>query len=101
MRSICLTKPCGNWPRAQLRLNCWPPAAGPEACGGTGLEDRVEPTLLVADASKSIRHGALVPTLKNGYTVYSQVTLDVMDQIARAHGFDVDTPADLERARRA
>ncbi len=65
-----------------------------EACSGSGVEDRVEPSLLVADGSKSIRDGALVPTLKNGYTVYSQVTLDVMDQIARAHGFDVDTPWD-------
>ncbi|QDV04825.1 UvrABC system protein A [Planctomycetes bacterium Poly30] len=64
------------------------------ACGGTGLEDRVEPSLLVADASKSLREGALVPTLKNGYTVYSQVTLEVMDEIAHAHGFDVDTPWD-------
>ena len=62
------------------------------ACSGSGVEDRVEPALLVADGSKSIRDGALVPTLKNGYTVYSQVTLDVMDQIAHAHGFDVDTP---------
>ena len=65
-----------------------------EPCSGAGLEDRVEPALLVADGSKSIRDGALVPTLKNGYTVYSQVTLDVMDQIAHAHGFDVDTPWD-------
>lgn len=65
-----------------------------EACAGLGVEDRVEPSLLVADGSKSIRDGALVPTLKNGYTVYSQVTLDVMDEIAHAHGFSVDTPWD-------
>ncbi len=63
-----------------------------EACGGLGLEDRVAPEKLVADPRKSIRAGALRPTLKNGYTVYSQVTVDVMDQICRAHGFDVDTP---------
>lgn len=63
-----------------------------DSCAGIGVEDRVEPALLVADASRSIREGALVPTLKNGYTVYSQVTLDVMNEIAQAHGFDVDTP---------
>ncbi len=62
------------------------------ACRGLGLEDQVDPSLLVFDASKSIRAGALRPTLKNGYTVYSQVTVDVMDRICRVHGFDVDTP---------
>jgi len=62
------------------------------ACSGLGIEDHVDPELIVADASKSIRDGALVPTLANGYTVYSQVTLDVMNDICEAHGFDVDTP---------
>ena len=63
-----------------------------EGCGGLGVEDRVAPEALVADPAKSIRAGALKPTLKNGYTVYSQVTVEVMDRICRAHGFDVDTP---------
>lgn len=63
-----------------------------EACRGLGVEDQVDPALLVADPAKSIRAGALRPTLKNGYTVYSQVTVEVMDRICRAHGFDVDTP---------
>lgn len=62
------------------------------ACDGVGVEDQVAPELLVADPSKSIREGALRPTLKNGYTVYSQVTLEVMNRICGAHGFDVDTP---------
>lgn len=68
------------------------PLGACEACRGLGLEDRVDPELIVADPRKSLRAGALVPTLKNGYTVYSQVTLEVMDTICRAHGFDVDTP---------
>ena len=63
-----------------------------ETCAGVGLGDRVDPALLVQDSSKSIRAGALSPTLKSGYTVYSQVTVDVMDDICRAHGFDVDRP---------
>ncbi|MEM7307077.1 MAG: AAA family ATPase [Planctomycetota bacterium] len=63
-----------------------------EACAGLGVEDRVAPELLIADPARTIRGGALRPTLKNGYTVYSQVTVDVMDRICRAHGFDVDTP---------
>ena len=63
-----------------------------DACQGLGMEDRVSPELLVADPTKTLRAGALRPTLKSGYTVYSQVTLEVMDTICRAHGFDVDTP---------
>ncbi len=61
-----------------------------EACSGLGVEDRVDEAKIVADPSKSLREGALVPTLKNGYTVYSQVTLEVMNTICKAHGFDVD-----------
>lgn len=76
--------------RSHFSFNVAPGAC--EACGGLGVEDRVDPRLLVADPSKSIRDGALVPTLPNGYTVYSQVTLEVMDTICRAHGFDVHTP---------
>lgn len=68
------------------------PQGACEACAGLGLEDQVDPELLVADPQKSIREGALRPTLKNGYTVYSQVTLEVMNTICEAHGFDVDTP---------
>ena len=62
------------------------------SCAGLGVEDQVHPPLLVADASKSIRDGALKPTLSNGYTVYSQVTLEVMNTLCQAHGFDVHTP---------
>ena len=62
------------------------------ACQGLGLEDRLDPDLLVADPSKTIRQGALVITTPTGYVIYSQVTIDVLDQVCRAHGFDVDTP---------
>ncbi len=68
------------------------PAGACDACSGLGVQDYVDPERVIRDEAKSIRDGALVPTLKSGYTVYSQVTLEVMDTIARAHGFDVDTP---------
>lgn len=68
------------------------PLGACSACDGLGVEDRVDPALLVADPTLSLRQGALRPTLKSGYTVYSQVTVDVMDRICRVHGFDVDTP---------
>ncbi len=68
------------------------PVGACEACQGHGIEDLVDLQRLVADPTRSIRDGALVPTLPSGYTMYSQVTLDVMDQLCQAHGFTVDTP---------
>ena len=62
------------------------------ACQGLGVEDRLDPQLIVADPGKTIRQGALVITTPTGYVIYSQVTIDVLDQVCRAHGFDVDTP---------
>ena len=77
------------------------PQGACESCKGLGVEDRVDPELLVADATRSLRQGALVPTTPNGYIVYSQVTVEVLERIAKAHGFDLDTPwQELEPAQR-
>ncbi len=59
-------------------------------CAGSGVEDQVDPDLIVADPSKSLRGGALVPTTPTGYIVYTQVTIDVLDTVCREHGFSVD-----------
>jgi len=61
-------------------------------CRGLGVEDRLDPALLVADASRTVRAGALRLSTPNGYLIYSQVTIDVLDQVCRAHGFNVDIP---------
>ncbi|MFH1532395.1 MAG: excinuclease ABC subunit UvrA [Pseudomonadota bacterium] len=61
-------------------------------CDGLGDVDRIDPALLVGDPSKTLREGCLAPTLKRGYIMYSQVTMDALDVVCRAHGFDVDTP---------
>ena len=61
-------------------------------CQGLGVEDRLDPDRLVADPAKTIRQGALVITTPTGYVIYSQVTIDVLDEVCRAHGFNVDTP---------
>jgi excinuclease ABC subunit A len=68
------------------------PAGACEACKGLGVEDRVDPGLLIADPARTLRQGALVPTTPTGYIVYSQVTVDVLDQVCRAHDFTVDQP---------
>ncbi|MFH1468290.1 MAG: excinuclease ABC subunit UvrA, partial [Pseudomonadota bacterium] len=62
------------------------------ACQGLGLQDQVDPALLVAHPERGLRQGALVPTTPKPYIVYSQVTMEVLDQVCRAHGFTVDTP---------
>lgn len=61
-------------------------------CKGLGLEDRLDEDLLIADPTKTLRQGALVPTTPKSYIVYSQVTMDVLNQIAQQHGFSVDQP---------
>ncbi|HZK09272.1 MAG TPA: excinuclease ABC subunit UvrA [Bacteroidales bacterium] len=61
-------------------------------CQGLGVEDRIDPQLLIADGSKSLRQGAFVITAPNGYIIYSQVTMDVLDEVCRAEGFSVDIP---------
>ena len=61
-------------------------------CKGLGEEDQIDENLLIADPALSLRQGALVPTTPTGYIVYSQVTVDVLDQVCRAHGFHVDIP---------
>jgi len=71
------------------------------ACKGLGVEDRVDPELLVADSGRTLREGALRVTTPNGYLMYSQVTLEVLDQVCRAHGFSVDLPwAELTEEQR-
>ena len=62
------------------------------ACKGLGVEDFLDPELLIADENLTLREGALVITAPNGYIIYSQVTLDVLDQVCRAEGFHIDIP---------
>ena len=56
------------------------------------MEDQVAPDLLIADPAETLREGALVPTTKSGYIVYSQVTVEVLNRVCAAHGFSVDIP---------
>ncbi|MCP4546345.1 MAG: excinuclease ABC subunit UvrA [bacterium] len=68
------------------------PTGACPACKGLGVEDRIDPELLVADPSKTLREGALVITTPTGYIIYSQVTLEVLNLVCEAHGFNVDIP---------
>jgi len=61
-------------------------------CKGLGVEDRIDVDLIVADPGKTLRQGALKITTPSGYIIYSQVTMDVLNQVCGAHGFSVDIP---------
>ncbi|MBN1938906.1 MAG: excinuclease ABC subunit UvrA [Candidatus Aminicenantes bacterium] len=68
------------------------PEGACSACRGLGVEDRIDPELLISDPARSLRQGALTLTTPNGYIIYSQVTMDVLDLVCRSHGFSVDIP---------
>lgn len=61
-------------------------------CAGIGKEEEIDVAKLVAHPEKSIREGALAPTLPTGYIMYSQVTIDVLNQVCEAEGFSVEIP---------
>lgn len=61
-------------------------------CNGLGEEENISLDKLITDPQKTLREGALAPTLPTGYIMYSQVTMDVLNQVCEAHGFHVDIP---------
>ncbi len=61
-------------------------------CRGIGKEEKIDLEKLVVDPKKTLREGALAPTLPTGYIMYSQVTIDVLNQVCEAEGFNVDIP---------
>lgn len=61
-------------------------------CNGIGKEEQIDLKRLITFPEKSIREGALAPTLPNGYIMYSQVTIDVLNQVCEAEGFNVEIP---------
>ncbi len=68
------------------------PAGACPKCKGLGVEDRLDPALLIADENKTLRQGALVITTPSGYIIYSQVTMDVLNRVCESEGFNVDIP---------
>ncbi len=70
-------------------------------CNGIGNEEQIDLNKLIRFPEKSIRDGALAPTLPTGYIMYSQVTIDVLNQVCEAEGFNVDIPwNDLTEAQK-
>ncbi|MCK6446259.1 MAG: excinuclease ABC subunit UvrA [Planctomycetes bacterium] len=62
-------------------------------CQGLGLEKRVTEARLVVDPRLSVRQGALAVTRKSGGAwLFPKVEFRFLEQIAKHHGFDLDTP---------
>jgi excinuclease ABC subunit A len=88
---------CGKTPDKNIKLSRGMfsfnnPAGQCGYCKGLGEEEYVDEKLLIEDETKTLRERALKITLKDGYTIYSQVTIDVLDQVCRSEGFNVDIP---------
>lgn len=88
---------CGKTPDQNIKLSRGmfsfnnPVGQCPD-CKGLGEEEFIDKNLLIEDEAKTLRNRALKITLKDGYTIYSQVTIDVLDQVCRSEGFSVDIP---------
>jgi excinuclease ABC subunit A len=68
------------------------PLGACEVCNGIGQEEYIDIDKLVGDENKTLREGAITTTLPNGYIVYSQVTVDELNKVCKAHDFNVDIP---------
>lgn len=80
----------GRLTRSHLSFNH--PLGACPSCQGLGQVQGIDVAGLVADDRRTLRQGALRLSTPNGYIIYSQVTLDVLDEVCRAHGFSVDVP---------
>ncbi|MBN2757686.1 MAG: excinuclease ABC subunit UvrA, partial [Bacteroidales bacterium] len=63
-----------------------------QKCKGIGIVEQIDSKSLIKDENKTLREGALVITTPSGYTIYSQVTIDVMNEVCNSEGFSVDIP---------
>ena len=92
-----LGKSDANVPLSRSLFSFNSPTGACPTCSGLGLEEKISLKKLVEDPVKTLREGALAPTLPNGYIMYSQVTVEVLNIICEAHGFSVDVPWDQLR----
>jgi excinuclease UvrABC ATPase subunit len=68
------------------------PKGACDRCHGIGQAEYIDLNKLIADENKTLREGAIVTTLPTGYIVYSQVTVEELNKVCKAHGFSVDIP---------
>ncbi|MBZ0154533.1 MAG: excinuclease ABC subunit UvrA, partial [Planctomycetes bacterium] len=83
----------GALPEIEPRLFSFnSPSGACPTCDGLGETSGFAPELLVRDASKSIRDGALHVFTDDGRIVYGRLTFDHLAAVGKKLGFDLDTP---------
>ena len=68
------------------------PKGACEICNGIGEQEYIDIDKLVGDENKTLREGAITTTLPSGYITYSQVTVEELNKVCKAHNFSVDIP---------
>ncbi|MDR6301768.1 ATP-binding cassette domain-containing protein [Mesonia maritima] len=68
------------------------PKGACEQCRGIGEEEYIDLEKLIGNEDKTLREGVIVTTLPKGYIVYSQVTVEELNKVCKAHGFSIDVP---------
>jgi excinuclease ABC subunit A len=93
----------GDFPELEPRLFSFnSPHGACAACEGLGKRRQPDPDLLIADASLSIREGALKVSNKSGYMSYVRLGAKSLQVVSKTFDVDLDTPwEDLpKKARR-
>ncbi|MGB8376199.1 MAG: excinuclease ABC subunit A, partial [Salegentibacter sp.] len=89
---ILFARYAGAEPMSKSLFSFNHPKGACERCHGIGQAEYIDLNKLVGDKNKSLREGAITTTLPNGYIVYSQVTVEELNKVCEAHGFNVDIP---------
>lgn len=89
---ILFARFAGESPMSKSLFSFNHPNGACNTCRGIGEAEFIDTGKLIGDKNKTLRQGAITTTLPGGYIVYSQITVDELDKVCRAHGFSVDIP---------
>ncbi|WP_037320758.1 ATP-binding cassette domain-containing protein [Salegentibacter sp. Hel_I_6] len=89
---ILFARYAGNEPMSKSLFSFNHPRGACKRCNGLGEAEYIDLDKLVGDENKTLREGAITTTLPNGYIVYSQITVEELNKVCKAHGFNVDIP---------
>jgi excinuclease UvrABC ATPase subunit len=89
---ILFARYAGTEPMSKSLFSFNHPKGACEHCHGLGQAEYIDLGKLVGDENKTLREGAINTTLPSGYIVYSQITVDELNKVCKAHGFSVDIP---------
>jgi len=89
---ILFARYAGETPMSKSLFSFNHPKGACEVCRGIGEAEYIDLDKVIGDGNKTLREGAITTTLPNGYIVYSQITVEELNKVCKAHGFNVDIP---------